>query len=228
MKPLMICMMLALAGCAGGPPAPDWQFNAHDALGSAVNAYLGGNTRLADTEFARARTEIASTGRLDLLARAALLRCAARVASLAFDDCAEYQAVAGDAPAPERAYAGFLAGHWKELAPALLPAAQRALVAAAADDRVPAVDALSGIQDPLSRLVAAGVLLRRAHLPPEGIPVAVKTASDQGWRRPLLAWLGVQARRAEGLGLAAEAARIQRQIDLVSGLEAPGRPVPAP
>jgi hypothetical protein len=45
-------------------------------------AYLSGNTRLADFEFARAKQEIASTARPDLMARAELMRCATRVASL--------------------------------------------------------------------------------------------------------------------------------------------------
>ena len=44
---------------------------------------------------------------------------------------------------------------------------------------------------------------------------AVETASHQGWRRPLLAWLGVQARLADERGDAAEAARIRRRMDLV-------------
>ena len=43
----------------------------------------------------------------------------------------------------------------------------------------------------------------------------VDTASEQGWRRPLLAWLGVQARLAEQAGQTEEAARIRRRMDLV-------------
>jgi len=46
---------------------------------------------------------------------------------------------------------------------------------------------------------------------------AIDTASDQGWRRPLLAWLGVQAQRAEAAGDAQEEQRIRRRIALASG-----------
>ena len=42
------------------------------------------------------------------------------------------------------------------------------------------------------------------------------TASAQGWRRPLLAWLGVQAMRATQAGDTAEAQRIQRRINLIT------------
>jgi hypothetical protein len=43
---------------------------------------------------------------------------------------------------------------------------------------------------------------------------AVETASSQGWRRPLLAWLGVQALRAEQAGDTDEAKRLRRRMDV--------------
>lgn len=69
--------------------------------------------------------------------------------------------------------------------------------------------------DPLGRLIAAGVLLQRSQATPDVVAAAVDTASAQGWRRPLLAWLGVQARLADARGDAPEAARIRRRMDLV-------------
>jgi len=44
--------------------------------------------------------------------------------------------------------------------------------------------------------------------------LAINTASAQGWRRPLLAWLQLQLQRAEAAGDSAEAARIRRRIAL--------------
>jgi len=41
--------------------------------------------------------------------------------------------------------------------------------------------------------------------------------SSQGWRRPLLAWLGVQLKRAEQAGDSETAARLKRRMELVSG-----------
>lgn len=202
-------VIIGLAGCASSPVPPDWQFNAHGALKNSVTAYLVGNSKLADVEFARVRTEIASTGRADLLARAELVRCAAQVASLEFSNCESFQALAKDAAAEERAYADYLAGRWTGLDTALLPAQHRAVVAGAGA-------ALNGIDDPLARLVAAGTLLQAGRLTPDGIAVAIQTASDQGWRRPLLAWLSAAVRRAAQLNDKAEVARLQRRIDLIS------------
>lgn len=216
MKALLIAALLLLAACAGTPVPPDWQTNAQSSLENFSDAYFAGNARLAAQEFARARAEIAATGRPDLLARAELVRCAARVASLEFEACAGFEALAADAGGEERAYAAFLAGRWQGLDASLLPAQHRALLAGAAD-----AGALEAIEEPMSRLVAAGVLFRMNRLTPAGMAAATQTASDNGWRRPLLAWLGVQAARADAAGDAAEAARIRRRIEIVSTGAAP-------
>ena len=107
-----VLAVLLLAGCAARPPVPDWQGNAHGALQAAVAATLNGETRVADAEMARARSEVARTGRPALLARAELVLCAARVASLDFDGCPAYAAVAVDAEAQEAEWEhyGMIAG----------------------------------------------------------------------------------------------------------------------
>ncbi|MDO8436605.1 MAG: hypothetical protein Q7S69_00355 [Nitrosomonadaceae bacterium] len=216
MKVLWAMVVIGLAGCASSPVPPDWQLNAHGSLKNSVTAYLVGNSKLAAVEFSRVRTEIASTGRADLLARAELVRCAAQVASLEFNNCESFQALAKDAAAEERAYADYLAGRWTVLNTALLPAQHGAVVAAGTGAT------LNTIEDPLARLVAAGALLQQTgRLTPDAIAVAIQTASDQGWRRPLLAWLGVAARRAEQLDDKEEVSRIRRRIDLISGVGVP-------
>ena len=66
----------------------------------------------------------------------------------------------------------------------------------------------------MSRLVATGVKLRQARVTPGEIAAAVDIASAQGWRRPLLAWLGVQAKLAEAAGDAGALRAIRRRIEL--------------
>jgi len=209
----VLCLSLALAACASGPPTPEWQMNAHGASQKAQDAYLAGNTRVEQLEWTRAREALARTGRLDLLARLELLRCAGRVASLVFEPCAGFDALRQDAPAAEKAYADYLAGQLTLQDMALLPPAQRTVAQAAPTDagRAP----LSGIEDPLSRLVAAGVLLKTGRATPATLSIAVETASAQGWRRPLLAWLMVQAERARAAGDTEAAASLQRRIAIV-------------
>ena len=75
-------------------------------------------------------------------------------------------------------------------------------------------------EEPLSRLVAAAVQLKTATITPAAIGAAVEVASFQGWRRPLLAWLGIQAKRAEEAGDQVALQGIRRRIELVTGSEA--------
>ncbi len=207
----MASLALTLVACSATPPPPDWQMNAKGSLERAADAWLRGDNTIEMAEFARARAEVARTGRPDLVARIELLRCATRVAALDLTPCTGFEAVAQDAAPAEQAYARYLAGTAQVADAALLPESQRSLAAgAAAPD-----PALTAIGDPLSRLVAAGVLLRREQATPGVIEQAVNTASAQGWRRPLLAWLGVQQQRAQASGATQEAARIQRRMDLV-------------
>lgn len=201
-----------LGACAGTPP-PDWQLNAKSALERAQAAYLTGNTRVETAEIEYARREIARTGRADLLARVELAMCAARVASLAFEPCAGFEPLREDAPPAERAYADYLEGRVQAKDVALLPAAQRAV----ASTTTATAASLAGMDEPLAKLVAAGVLLRTERADPTIIAAAVETASAQGWRRPLLAWLKVQLTLAEKAGASSEAERLRRRIALVLG-----------
>ena len=214
MKPALLAAALwSLAGCGSNPRPPDWQVEAKSAMERSVAAYLEGNSRVEAAELARARSQLSRTGRPDLLATAELLHCASRVASLVFEPCAGFEPLRADATPSQRAYADYLGGQSQAETIGLLPPAQRA---AAAGD----AGAIPGIADPLSQLLAAGVLLQTGRASPAVMALAVDTASAQGWRRPLLAWLGVQLQRAEQGGDAQEAARLRRRIAIAQGTDA--------
>ena len=208
MKCLPLLIAALLAGCASKPLPPDWQANAKGALDASVDDYLKGHTAASNAEFREARAETTATGRADHVAQVELVRCAAQAASLVFEDCPGYAALAPDATPAQRAYAAYLAGQWDGLEVALLPEQHRAVVGGGA---------LHSIADPLARLVAAGAQFKASRITPAGIALAVDTASTQGWRRPLLAWLGVQAQRAEAAGDTAAQAAIERRRKLAGG-----------
>jgi hypothetical protein len=180
---------ILLSGCASGPPPADWQLESYAAANAFQRSYLSGAGKAADAEFARLKKEYSATGRLDLEARAELLRCALRAASLEFDDCPGFEKLRADAGAGELAYADYLAGKGQR----------------------------SASDDALSRLVFLGVQFKSGKATPENISSAIDIASAQGWRRPLLAWLGVQEKRAEAAGDRDALERIRRRIALVSG-----------
>ena len=160
-----LALTAALAGCSSAPPL-QWQTDAAQAMVSYQRAYLTGET-----------------------ARAELVRCATRSASLEFDDCPGFLALKDAAGAENARYADYLLGK----------------------------SSFKGTDEPLSRLVAESVRFRAGGIDPAGIARAVDIASAQGWRRPLLAWLGVQLKRAEAAGDSETAAQIRRRMALVSG-----------
>lgn len=217
---LSLGLLALLTACAGTPP-PDWALNAHGALERAGSAWLAGNTRVADAEFTRARAEIARTGQPERLARAELLRCAWQVAGLEATDCPAYAPLAADAAPAEQAYARYLLGKPQAGDVALLPDTQRTVAQALlAGGPAP----LPNTPDALARLVAAGVLLRAGQASPAVVGQAVDTASAQGWSRPLLAWLLVQAKVAEQAGDREGAERARRRAALVGGSNARQHP----
>jgi hypothetical protein len=185
---VLVLQTLFIWSCSSGPVPPDWQLNAKSALDSFQQRYLRGDTRAADVEFERAKAELASTGNPALVARAELVRCAARAASLEFDGCPGFEKLRADAGPEELSYAEYLAGRGQR---------------AASDDA-------------LSRLVFLGVQFNTGRANPENISAAIDISSAQGWRRPLLAWLEVEANRAEAAGDREAAERLRRRIEIVT------------
>ena len=212
LKILILVAAGLLSACASGPKPADWQLNAKGAMERSVAAYLEGNNRVAAAELAKARGDISSTGRADLMARAELLACASRVASLVFEPCDGFDKLRQDAAPAERAYADYLAGKLAAQDINLLPKNQQLSAIANVNSTLPAIES---IVDPLAKLVAAATVFQAGRASPALVQAAVDAASSQGWRRPLLAWLGVQLKLFEASGNPAEAERVQRRIALV-------------
>jgi hypothetical protein len=218
MRPLNLSVSaLMLVACSSAPPAPDWKLSAEDSLKRAQAAYLQGRVSKApvqvhEAELARARSSVHASGKADVLATLELAFCAAQAAALdskVAGGCAPFEALAAQASAADQSYAQYLRG---QAAPAqldLLSAAHQSV--ARPSDATAADKALTAIADPLTRLVAASARLQAGKATPATLQIAVDTASDQGWRRPLLAWLGLQIKAAELAGDVASAARLRQR-----------------
>lgn len=203
-----------IAGCSS-TPVPRWNGDAADALAAYRSAYLQGQERVAQAEFTRARAAVAQTARPELVARIELTRCALQVASLDFTPCAGFAPLAPDVTPGDRAYAAYLQGNASAADVAALPQSYRAGAQGA-------LVQTGAIADPQSRLIASGVLQRQGRATPAVVAQAVETASDWGWRRPLAAWLTVQAEQARTAGDAAALARIERRLAVLHS-STPGR-----
>lgn len=206
--PLIFAVSL-LAACASHTPPPDWLLRADAARDAHARFWLEGRDKLADGQLAAAREAVRRTGDASVMARIELHACAVRIAALAADDCPNFTVLADDADRREQVYGDYLGGRLADADLGLLPEAQ------AMAWRNPA--ALKEIADPLSRLLAAALLFRAGRLTPEGIALAIDTASVQGWRRPLLAWLTVERERRQRGGDAEGAAVIERRLSRIVG-----------
>jgi hypothetical protein len=213
---VVLSLVLVLAGCAGGRPVPAWQGDAHDAQQLAMSAELEGNTRIAEVEWRRARQALASTAQPAWVARLELSRCAVQQAALSMQVCAPFEALQQDATPQEQSYHRYLAAQHSAADVALLPLAHQAMARAVLSRQAGEGAALLvAIEDPVSRLVAASVLMRAGLADDAVHQIAVDTAAEQGWRRPLLAWLTLQGQAARQAGQESLAQQIERRRTLL-------------
>ncbi|MDO9009661.1 MAG: hypothetical protein Q7U80_15705 [Thiobacillus sp.] len=207
------CMVLLTACGSGGPPPPDWKTDAADFIERYQKHALRGENVLAERYFQQAIQATGGAGRIADTAQLWLVRCATRRAMLIDDACADYARLAEAEPnATQDAYYRFLTLRWNALDIGLLPQQHRALVSAPATAR-PAL--LPGIDDPMARLLDASLLLMRQEADAGTLSLATATASGQGWRQPLLAYLKLQQTQAASQGNTAESARLAQRIQLV-------------
>jgi predicted small lipoprotein YifL len=211
---LALASLLLLAACgSGGPPPPDWKTDSADLIERYQKHALLGENTLAERYFQQAVGATGGAGRVAETARLWLVRCATRRAMLIDDACAEYAELAAVAPdAADQAYYRFLTLRWEGLEVALLPDQHRDLVRAPAGKRH---DVLARIGDPLARLLDASLLVMRQEADAATLALATETASEQGWRQPLLTYLKLRHQQAAAQGNAAEQARLARRIQLV-------------
>lgn len=188
---LLLATTLTLAACSVTPP-PRWQVQAQGSAQRATDAWLQGRASVAAVHWQHARRAVADTGQSALLARVALMECAARAAALQWTHC---PAVAFDAAqdtpsgtpsdalpdaspdtAPaitaEAAYARYLAGRPLPADLPHLPAAQQGSARAllAPSPSAPAATAMPLTPYPLPRLPA---------------PSGTGTAPSAGWAQAM-------------------------------------------
>ena len=210
---LALACLVMLTACSSGPPPPDWKTDAADLIERYQKHALLGENTLAERYFQQAVGATGGAGRVAETARLWLVRCATRRAMLIDDACAEYAELASIAPnAADHAYYQFLTLRWEAVDVGLLPSQHRDLVRAPADKRRHIV---GRIEDPLARLLDASLLVMRQEADATTLALAAETASERGWRLPLLTYLKLQQQQAAAQGNTAESSRIGRRIQLI-------------
>lgn len=215
MKRLLAFSGLVLLTACGssGPPPPDWKTDSFDLIERYQKYALQGENTLAERYFQQAVAATGGAGRVTETARLWLVRCATRRAMLIDDACSEYADMARFVSSPtDQAYYRFITLRWDGLDAGLLPSQHRELVRADPDRRH---EISSRAADPLARLLGASLLVMRQEARASTLDMAVETASERGWRQPLLTYLKLQQSQAAALGNDAELTRLTQRIELV-------------
>jgi hypothetical protein len=212
----LLLFLLALAGC--GPKPMPWIEAGYQRMENFKMDFLTGRPPIiTDMHFKKAVEEIKKSGDLDLLGKLWLTRMALQIAVLDEPEEGDYSRLEAAQSVPaNRSFYLFLKGDAAATG-ALLPEHYRKFFAALnAGNATETGIAVAKIDDPLSRLIAAGLAVRR-HAENEALlRMAVDTASRNGWKRGLLAWLKRLAVFYEASGEAAKAAAIRQRIDLIT------------
>ena len=187
---LVITLLMFLCAC-GSQPIPQWKDASFRQLENYRVNFLADKEDATEPHFAQAKKAISSNNDLNLLATAYLTKYALHTAALEDFDDSEFLRIGKLQPnAANRAYYDLLKGNFGQIEPGKLPANYSKLLPLMVDKNVSAASLeIAAITDPLSRLIVCGVWVK--YLPDDEniIRLAIDTAAQHGWRRPLWAYL---------------------------------------
>jgi hypothetical protein len=214
----LIFIPLMLGGC-GFNQSPQWITNTNRDLENYKSDFLSGeDSRITDKRFRNAIEEIKKSGDIDLLAKAWLTRMAMQGAVLEEMEDSGYKEISDVKKYPDNEqYYLFLKGNASGVEGKALPKQYKKFIEALKTGDLPKVEkAITAMEDdPVSQMIASGVAIR-SHIERETIlQTAVDTASHNGWKRALLAWLKRLETFYQEAGNSAKATETRQRINLI-------------
>jgi len=191
MRKLPVIVILFLICACSSKQIPEWKDTSSKQLESYKHYFLTDKESTSEPHFVKAKKAIASSNDLNLLGTAYLTRYALYVSVLEDFDDTEFIRINKLQPdAINFSYYNFIKGNFQTADYNLLPAHYSNLLKPAQDkDLATAVIEINSIDDPLSRLVACGVWVKYLPYDDNILQIAVNTAADSGWGKPLFAYL---------------------------------------
>ncbi len=191
MKKLSVIILIFLICACGSNQIPEWKNTSSNQLESYKHYFLTDKESASEPHFVKAKKAIASSNDLHLLGTAYLIRYALYISVLEdFDDTDFLRINKLQPDAQNYSYYSFIKGNFLVADNSLLPAQySRLLKLAQNKDLRTAVKEISGINDPLSRLVACGVWVKYLPYDENILQIAINTSADNGWGKPLFAYL---------------------------------------
>ena len=190
-KYLILFLLLFIYACSSSQPIPQWQDTASRQLENYKIDFLTDKEGTDEPHFIKARNAVASNNDLQLLAKVYLIQYALHTAVLEdFDDSDFLRIDKLEPSSANRAYYDLLKGNISQVNESKLQPTYQKLLHLMHDKNLSAAaKEISSIDDPLSRLIACGIWVKYMPYDENIIKLAINTASQDGWRKPLWAYL---------------------------------------
>ena len=190
----IVCLIIfsfLLAGCGSSKPVPEWKDASFNQLDNYKKSYLSGKERIAEAYFNKAVDEIKSSGDLEILSRAYLTKYACQVAVLESFDDREYMRIDAVEPVLQnKNFYNFLKGAFGKVDENQLPEQYAAFFKAIESGKKDEIAGeISKMDNPLSKLIAIGLLVQKNMYGEMELNLAIDIASQNGWKKALLAYL---------------------------------------
>jgi hypothetical protein len=191
MRKILFIVMLFLICACGSKQIPEWKDTSARQLENYKYYFLTDKEATSEPHFVKAKKAIASSNDLNLLGTVYLTKYALYVSILRDFDDTEFLRINKLQPnAKNFSYYNFIKGYFHAADYYLLPAHYSKLLKPAQNkDLAAALSEISSIDDPLSRLVACGVWVKYLPYDENILQIGINTSSDNGWGRPLFAYL---------------------------------------
>ena len=215
--PFLFAFSILVFGC-GSKPIPDWKNASFNQLESYKKNYLIGKTKIAELHFSKAIEEIKKSGDLKIMTMAYLTKSAVNVAVLENFDDRDYLNLEAVQDDPEnKNFYNFLKGLFEQVDESLLPREYRGFLKTLRHGGEKDMEQeIAKIEEPLSKLIAAGLLVRQHRCPEMILKAAADTASENGWKKALVAYLTELQSFYETKKEMEKAANIQRRLQLIN------------
>jgi hypothetical protein len=210
MIPFLICS-------CGTNQVPEWKDASARQLENYKYSFLTDKESSTEPHFLKAKKAIARSNDLDLLGTAYLTNFAMHVSILEdFDDTDFLQINKLQPNAKNFAYYNFIKGNFQAADFSLLPSHYGKLLKPAQDkDLAAALKEISLMDDPVSRLVACGVWIKHLPFDDNFLMIAINTSAENGWSRPLFAYLNKLKQYYLDHNETAKAASIKERLELL-------------
>jgi hypothetical protein len=217
-KILIAAIVIFICSCgSNSKQVVDWKGDAFRQLENYKVNFLAGKEDASEPHFDKARKAVSGGNDLNFLARIYLNKYALHTAALEDFDDSEFVRINKLHPiASNLAYYNFLKGNFAAVDDNLLPSQYSSFIKLARNkDLAKAIQEIPSIDDPLSRLIACGIWVKYLSYDENILQIAINVSADNGWKRPLWAYLTKLQKYYLDRGETAKADSIKERLELL-------------